>query len=116
MTEKAKTINQVASLLYTDKKVVYIAGKVTGLLYPFAYNKFMQRQQLLEAAGYHVINPMQLVPKDTAWEQAMRICISFLAHAHYINLLPCWQDSEGAKWEANIAHRLGIPVLKVSVS
>ncbi|MBC7399822.1 MAG: DUF4406 domain-containing protein [Mucilaginibacter sp.] len=115
MREKAKTINEVASFS-TDKKVVYIAGKVTGLQYQFTYDKFMQRQMLLEAAGYHVINPMELVHQDAEWKQAMRICISFLPHADYIDLLPCWQDSEGAKWEAAIAHRLDIPVLKVTVS
>lgn len=104
----AKNLNEIASFSNQGKKVVYIAGKVTGLPYPETCVKFMTRQIELENKGYHVINPMRMVHKEADWQNAMKICISFLPHADLISLLHDWQDSEGAMFEKVIADRLGI--------
>lgn len=98
--------------IFTDAgEVVYIAGKVTGLPYGDALNKFMVAEVDLLNAGYLVINPMVLVDKETEWKQAMRICLSFLPYADHIFLLHDWNESEGAMWERDTALRLGIPQL-----
>lgn len=106
MKQNAKTLKEIAS--FSDKPVVYIAGKVTGLPIKEVVAKFADAQIKLVDAGYYVINPTNLVHHDANWKQAMRICLSFLPHADFIYLLDNWADSEGAKWEHQIAQRLGI--------
>lgn len=105
-----KTLQEIAPL-GEGKQVVYVAGKVTGLDYATTQEKFLSRQRELEALGYHVINPMQLVHEEADWSNAMRICLSFLPYADHISLLHDWQDSEGATFEMVVADKLGIPVL-----
>lgn len=111
MTKRARNIQEVVTI--SDKKTVYIAGKVSGLPYSEVYIKFRTASLKLEAAGYSVINPVELVAEDADWIQAMRICISFLPHADYIYLLPDWQDSNGAKVEKQLADVLKIDVLSL---
>jgi len=108
----AKTINDIAK--FNDgENVVYISGKVTGLEYVEAWLKFANAQSLLEIKGYTVINPMHLVAEEASWQDAMRICISYLPHANFIYLLPDWEDSEGAKIEKYLADKLGIKHLEL---
>lgn len=105
-TQKAKTIKEIAVM--STRPVVYIAGKVTGLPIKEVVAKFAEAQIKLVDAGYYAINPTQLVHPDANWQQAMRICLSFLSHADFIYLLDNWSDSEGAIWENQTANRLGI--------
>lgn len=98
----------------TKLKVAYIAGKVTGLDYDAVYLKFKKRQLELEAAGYFVINPCELIDKDCDWKLAMKICLYLLQFADFISLLHDWQDSEGATMEKYHAEKLGIEVLDLS--
>lgn len=107
----AKTIKEVAVL--SDLKVVYIAGKVTGLPPKEVFEKFDKAQKILEDRGYYVINPVKLVHPEADWKQAMRICISFLPHADFIHPLPCYVDSKGAWLEVELANRLGIKRLNI---
>ncbi|MBD3748964.1 MAG: DUF4406 domain-containing protein [Sphingobacteriales bacterium] len=107
----AKTIGEIAK--FSDKPVVYIAGKVTGLPFDEVKEKFHTAHRMLEQKGYYVINPVAIVHPEADWKEAMRICISFLPHADFIYPLPCWIHSEGATIEVKLAVNLGIPRLKL---
>lgn len=92
-------------------KVVYIAGKVTGLPYPEVVQKFRTRQLMLEAGGYLVINPCDHIKETEDWDTAMKLCLYLLQFANCINLLHDWQDSKGAMIEKEHAEVLGIELL-----
>ena len=94
------------------RELVYIAGKVTGLPYDETVEKFSVRSAELKAMGYMVFNPMEVVDPSCEWRDAMKICLSFLPHCDYIDLLPDWTFSKGALWEYKTARKLGIGVFK----
>jgi len=96
-----------------DYKVVYIAGKVTGLPYEEVVAKFSAKHKMLEKAGYQVINPCLLIDEKEDWRTAMIICFELLPYAHYICLCDDWQDSKGATMEKEYAEKLGIQILSV---
>lgn len=107
----AKTLKEIASL--SDKPIVYIAGKVTGLPFEDVFKKFDTAQKKIEQLGYCVINPVAIVHQDADWQEAMKICISFLPHANFIYALPDYRDSKGASLEVELAVRLGIERLRL---
>ncbi|CVK17100.1 protein of unknown function (DUF4406) [Apibacter mensalis] len=92
----------------TNTKKVYIAGKVTGLNYREAFTEFKKIEKDLIGQGYEVINPLEIVPSNNSWEDAMKICIRELTSCYAIYLLPNWHQSRGAKLEAHIASELGL--------
>lgn len=96
----------------TNRKLrIYIAGKVSGEKLIDLHNKFHHWQIALESMGFEVANPMCLV-KDfrTPWDAAMRTCVAELVTCYAVFMLPCWQNSRGAKIEKQIAESLNIPV------
>lgn len=93
------------------KKPVYIIGKVTGEPYASCFAKFQTREKQLNDAGYIAINPMNLVPKDTPWHEAMRICVGALVQCYAVNPLDDWADSRGAKTEMFLAQELKINIM-----
>lgn len=95
-----------------EVKIVYIAGKVTGLEYVYVHSKFALREAQLIKQGYVVINPCDLIDENEDWQTAMKICVSLLSFADYISLLDDWQESEGATLEKNLADKFKIPVLE----
>ena len=98
--------------LQAGKKMVYIAGKVTGLEYNTVWFKFKNRQIQLEALGYAVLNPCEWVQENADWQAAMKECVVLLAGAaDAIDLLPDWEASEGATLEMQLCERFGIPRL-----
>lgn len=106
VTETVKTIKASYKV-----KVVYIAGKVTGLEPTAVAAKFNKRKKELIDAGYIVINPCDYISSDTDWGLAMAICFVLLPHANYISLLHDWQDSKGAIMEKEFADKMGIELL-----
>lgn len=89
--------------------MVYLAGKVTGLDYKTAQLQFDNAAAYLEINGYDPISPMDFVHPQCTWEEAMKLCITFLPWADMIWMLPGWQDSKGATLEREIAMKTGIP-------
>lgn len=89
--------------------VVYLAGKVTGLTQQEVYTKFMAKQLELEAQGFLVLNPCNVIAHDSPWDRAMRVAIGMLCTADYICLLHDWHLSRGAKVERELALLLNIP-------
>lgn len=95
----------------SKKITAYIAGKVTGEPRHTCSMKFGTLQKTLMSGGYTTIVPLDIVPPDSDWPAAMRICIAALMTADVLHLLPDWSDSRGARLERDIALRLGIPIV-----
>jgi hypothetical protein len=94
-------------------KTIYIAGKVTGLPFPKVKTKFKAAQKALEEMGFEVLNPIEIVNDPLCdWNVAMRICIANLMLADAIYMLPCCNNSPGAKLEIALAANVKIPVFK----
>lgn len=93
------------------KKVIYIAGKVTGEPIANCTMKFGAAQKKLEAEGWTVVNPLAIVNNwHMPWRKAMRLCIAALVTCDAIYLLPDFTQSGGAMIELNIARSLGMQV------
>lgn len=86
------------------KKIIYIAGKVTGEDPTTCAQKFQDMENLLKAKGYRVLNPIKLVNNpNQVWSVAMKICLDKLLTASAIFMLPCSVDSKGAQKELDLA-------------
>ncbi|MFV8364794.1 DUF4406 domain-containing protein [Flavobacterium sp. XS1P27] len=92
-------------------KTIYIAGKITGLPAEPTALKFKEAQDELEAKGFDVINPIELIdnPKED-WDVAMNKCLEALEFCDAIYMLPCYTDSKGAMIEHRTATKLGLQI------
>lgn len=94
-------------------KDVYLSGPISGL--PMDNRDLFEhyRRAALEHGAQSAIVPHDLFEEvDTTgykWEDYMKVCIAALLGAEVILLLPGWQDSRGAKLEAEVAQGIGIP-------
>lgn len=104
-------------------KTVYISGSITGHDIDEVRLKFKEAQLKLIAKGYKVINPFQACanfneqnPKKKldSWQSYMDYCLDILLpKADIVALLPCWENSKGAKIEKKIAENSGFEVLLI---
>lgn len=92
---------------------VQIIGKVTGLDRERCVAKFKDSQEMLEHAGYEVVNPVTLVPAETSWKEAMRICLRELLSVDAVAVQPDWYDSEGARVEYMVANALKLKMIHI---
>ncbi len=93
------------------KKKIYIAGKITGEDRLECAAKFMKTQKDLEAQGFEVLNPLEIVGTwEVSWEDAMRKCIAALVTADALVLLQDFADSRGARLEQKLAYDLNMRV------
>ena len=91
------------------KKIVYISGKVRGVLN--FEELFAEAQKKLEAKGYIVFNPATM-PKGIENNAIyMNVGIEMLKNSDYIYMLDNWKESPGAQAERNFAMTCGIPIL-----
>ena len=79
-----------------QKKVIYIAGPVTGV--ERYWEPFEKAQDDLEAAGFIALSPTWQ-PKGMSNAQYMRICFAMIDSADGVLFLPGWERSEGAQLE-----------------
>lgn len=92
-------------------KKIYIAGKVTGEPLAECTMKFGQAQKEIEALGFIAVNPLAVVGDfQSYWEPAMKKCVKALVDCDAVIVLPCWENSKGAKIERQLAWDLDIPV------
>lgn len=96
-------------------KKVYIIGAVTGLEREAVVAKFDKAAQALKGAGMVPVNPIDLVPETSTWNEAMRICISRMMLCGAVLLLPDWEESRGATLEVMIARNLEMPQFEQSL-
>lgn len=83
------------------KKIVYLAGKMTGLP-DYGRARFNAKAAELTEAGYIVINPAML-PVGLRHRSYMQIAFAMLDAADAIYLLNNWRDSPGAHLEHQYA-------------
>ena len=82
---------------------IYISGKITGT------TDYIQRFESAEKAlskYYTVINPAKVnaqLPKETIWEEYMKMSMCMLEMCNAIYMLKSWEDSKGARLEYNYA-------------
>ncbi len=88
------------------KKIIYIAGPVTGV--SKYWEPFEAAQDLLEAAGFIALSPTWQ-PKGMSNEQYMRICLAMIDSADGVLFLPGWGNSKGASLEWNYCEYIDKP-------
>lgn len=95
---------------------VYIAGKITGLVYEDALRLFADAENAVKQLGYEPCNPMKENGLDGdgneyPWATYMKRDIPHLLSCDGIYLLPNWRESKGATLEHHIATELGMEVI-----
>ena len=88
------------------KKVIYIAGPVTGV--EKYWEPFEKAQDEIEAAGFIALSPTWQ-PKGMSNEQYMRICMAMIDSADGVYFLPNWPQSKGACLEWDYCHYVDKP-------
>lgn len=89
------------------QKTIYIAGKVTGVEPEACARKFEVVEIQIKARGYNVINPIKLVnDPNCSWQKAMKICLHAIKDVDGVFMLPCSDESDGAKIEHQYAIEL----------
>ena len=91
-----------------QKKVVYIAGPITGV--PNYREAFEQAENDLPAVGYIPLSPAKL-PRGLTNDQYMRITLAMLDSADAVLFLVGWENSNGAKVEHECAKYIKKPIV-----
>lgn len=80
--------------------MIYIAGKISGLLKSEAYKKFGKTESELRKLGLKVINPLEIGIGHLPYDEQIERCKEVIAkHATAIFLQRDWKESKGAKLE-----------------
>lgn len=95
---------------------IYIAGKITGLVYEEALRAFTEAEDELRRCNVTPVNPMKENGLDDGgkpheWIDYMERDIPRLLSCQAIYLLPNWKQSTGARVEKAIAEGLGMQIL-----
>lgn len=85
---------------------IYISGKISGLNWYYAYNRFATANRLLEKQGYKVVNPMCHSKREWSWLRCMAVSLWLLLPCHSVYMLDNWQYSRGARIEYTLARLL----------
>lgn len=87
---------------------VYISGKITGIPFSDAWQKFEWAELQIERLRMTPVNPMKKeLPACATWKEHMIEDIRLLLDCDAIYLQTDWKDSVGASIEAYIARQTG---------
>ena len=89
--------------------VIYISGKMTGLL-DWGRDKFFAAEKKLLEKGAVVLNPARL-PAGMPQERYMPICMAMLDQSDVIVRLDNWMESFGAQLERAYADYQGKEII-----
>lgn len=89
------------------KKIIYIAGPITGV--PGYWDAFQAAEEELRSEGFVPLNPAALSGGMTP-RHYMRICLPMLLTADGVLLLKGWGHSRGARLESTLANYVGLPI------
>lgn len=95
------------------KERIYISGAITGT--DDFMERFAKAQKELESQGYSVINPALVnsnMPKDTSYDEYMKMRLTMLDMCRTIYLLDGWEKSVGANLERAYAIKTGKNIIK----
>lgn len=88
---------------------VFISGKVSGLPYVYAQERFNRAASLFQ--GWEVHNPVKLCKPYWSWRRCMVVCLWHLVKCDMVVFLDNWQDSKGARIEHRVARLLGKKII-----
>ena len=88
------------------KKVIYIAGPITGV--ENYWKPFEEAEDALTGMGFIVLTPTRL-PWNLDNEKAMKICLAMIDQADAVYFLPGWNSSVGANLEMCYCKYIGKP-------
>lgn len=98
----------------THHSILYLAGPMTG--YPENnYPAFRRNQELLEFAGYTVVNPANTGPEGKShYVDLLRADLQEMFGCHGIAVMENWWESSGARNEVMVGGLLKMPVRSVA--
>lgn len=89
-----------------------LVGDVSNdLVYQVVWDKFLERENALLAAGYLPINPMRVVPRGTDWVTAMKLAIPAMLACDKVSPLPDTWISKGGMMEFNLSQQLKMSIV-----
>lgn len=93
-------------------KRIYISGPMTGMP-NHNFPAFHAEAARLRDLGYEVTNPADINPEpdNASWHECLRNDLAALLGCDAVALLDGWENSMGAKFEVDVALRLGMEVI-----
>jgi len=91
---------------------IYISGKISGLEKAEFEAKFKKSQEQLEANGWEVVNPCNVVPavENPTWLDYMKADIAEMLKCDAIFMQLDWTNSNGAIIEHDIAYKMQMEI------
>ncbi len=88
---------------------IYISGKISGMDYTDAFNRFETVENFLHDLGHDPVNPMKSAGEvpGKRWTEYMAEDILLIDECDAIYMMANWQDSNGAKVERYLCEVTG---------
>lgn len=104
---------------------VYISGPISGRSLAVARDEFAKAEGTIKAMGARTYNPARALSmySTRTHNEYMRHCLHVLTSGDIgrresdydaVVLLPGWQESDGARMEAEVARAIGLDVMELS--